>query len=122
MNKIRYLIPLLAILLLVMPARAQLNTDDTPTVTELVEDILLGEGVQVYNITSTGANRAIGSFTTLPATFSEVPMDGGVICQQVILPMQKGLMIPVVLPLTTGNPGIRIFQLFLVAQPQMMLL
>jgi gliding motility-associated-like protein len=79
MNKIRYLIPLLAILLLVMPARAQLNTDDTPTVTELVEDILLGEGVQVYNITSTGANRAIGSFTTLPATFSEVPMDGGVI-------------------------------------------
>jgi len=62
-----------------MPARAQLNTDDTPTVTELVEDILLGEGVQVYNITSTGANRAIGSFTTLPATFSEVPMDGGVI-------------------------------------------
>ncbi|MDA3820131.1 MAG: choice-of-anchor L domain-containing protein, partial [Candidatus Delongbacteria bacterium] len=79
MNKIRYLIPLLVILLLVMPARAQLNTDDTPTVTELVEDVLLGVGVQVYNITSTGANRAMGSFTTLPSGFPEIPMDGGVI-------------------------------------------
>ncbi|MGC9331741.1 MAG: choice-of-anchor L domain-containing protein, partial [Bacteroidales bacterium] len=79
MNKIRYLIPLLGILLLIAPVRAQLNIQDILTDQELVEQVLLGTGVQVYNITSTGAANALGSFTTVPATFPEIPMDGGVI-------------------------------------------
>ncbi len=79
MNRIRYLIPFLAILTSVLPAKAQLNIQDVLTDQELVQQVLLGEGVQVYNITSTGAANAIGSFTTVPSGIPEVPMDSGVI-------------------------------------------
>ncbi len=79
MNKIRYLIPLLSILLMVAPVRAQLNIQDTMTNQELVEQVLLGTGVQVYNITSTGDADALGTFSTGPTTFPEIPMDYGII-------------------------------------------
>src|SRR6056297_2945394 len=80
MNFIRYLIVIIPVFLLsILPGRAQLNIQDALTDAELVQQVLLGDGVQVYNISSTGANQAIGSFTTTPAGVPEIPMDGGVI-------------------------------------------
>lgn len=81
MNFIRYLIALspLVLLLSILPAKAQLAIQDVLTDTELVQQVLLGDGVQVYNITSTGDAQAIGEFTTTPAGVTEVPMDAGII-------------------------------------------
>lgn len=80
MNFIRYLIILLPLSMIsFLPVKAQLTIQDALTDQELVQQVLLGDGVQVYNITSTGADQAIGSFSTLPSGIPEVPMDAGII-------------------------------------------
>ena len=47
---------------LAYPVQAQLVVDDTPTPTQLVQNVLLGNGVIASNITFTGSLNAIGSF------------------------------------------------------------
>lgn len=47
-----------------VPLKAQLVIQDVLTDVELVEQVLLGDGVQVYNISSTAAAQSIGEFTT----------------------------------------------------------
>jgi len=58
--------------------KAQLVIDDILTDVELVEEVLLGTGVQVYNISSTGSGQAIGEFNT-GAGNPSVPMSNGII-------------------------------------------
>jgi gliding motility-associated-like protein len=58
--------------------KAQLTIEDILTDVQLVEQVLLGEGVQVSNITSTASGQAIGRFDT-GAGHASVPMSGGII-------------------------------------------
>ena len=44
-------------------SKGQLVVSNTQTPAQLVQNVLLGTGVQVSNITYTGANNARGSFT-----------------------------------------------------------
>jgi len=60
------------------PLKAQLVVQDVLTDVELVEQVLLGDGVQVYNISSTGAGQAIGQFDTGVGD-PTIPMSGGII-------------------------------------------
>ncbi len=60
------------------PLKAQLTIQDTRTDVELVEDILLGDGVQVYNISSNAAGQAIGEFDTGTGS-TDIPMSHGII-------------------------------------------
>ncbi|MBK7681002.1 MAG: choice-of-anchor L domain-containing protein [Bacteroidetes bacterium] len=65
MNK-RILISVSAILLLVCHStktKAQLTVSSAPTITQLVQNILLGSGVSASNITYSGSTTARGSFT-----------------------------------------------------------
>ena len=62
--------------LLSFSAKAQLVIDNSLTDQELVEQVLLGKGVQIFNITSTGANLAIGKFD---GTASNIGLDSGII-------------------------------------------
>ena len=65
MNK-RILITVSSILLLVClshQTKAQLTVSSAPTITQLVQNILLGSGVSASNITFTGTTTARGSFT-----------------------------------------------------------
>ena len=48
---------------LIITTQAQLTVSNTQTPTQLVQNVLLGAGVQVSNISYTGANQARGSFT-----------------------------------------------------------
>jgi gliding motility-associated-like protein len=60
------LLPLLFLLLTGIPgAKAQLIVDTSMTPQQLVQNVLLGPGVQAFNITYTGYPRAIGKFTAL---------------------------------------------------------
>ncbi|MEI6817021.1 MAG: choice-of-anchor L domain-containing protein [Bacteroidota bacterium] len=56
-------------------ATAQLTTSTTLTPTQLVQTILLGSGVQAFNITYTGVDTAIGSFN---GAASNIGLAGGV--------------------------------------------
>lgn len=56
--------------------RAQLTTSTVNTPTQLVEDILIGDGVAVSNIRYTGAANAIGSFD---GTATNLGIDKGII-------------------------------------------
>lgn len=65
MNK-RILITVSSILLLVCHSsqtKAQLTVSSAPTITQLVQNILLGSGVSASNITYSGSTTARGSFT-----------------------------------------------------------
>ncbi len=65
MNK-RILITVSSILLLVCHSsqtKAQLTVTSAPTITQLVQNVLLGPGVSASNFTFTGTNTARGSFT-----------------------------------------------------------
>ncbi|MDY0142293.1 MAG: hypothetical protein RBR97_10405, partial [Bacteroidales bacterium] len=74
MSKIKYiLISLCFSIFIGLSAKAQLAIQDFLTDTQLVQQILLGEGVQVYNITSSAAPQAIGQFTT-GSSIPELPM------------------------------------------------
>ncbi len=55
------------VLLAVMPfsAMAQLTTSTAYTPTQLVQNVLLGQGIQAFNITFTGYANAIGKFTSV---------------------------------------------------------
>lgn len=57
-------------------ASAQLIANNTLTPTQLVQQVLLGNGVQAFNITYTGDTGAIGSFI---GTSSNIGLPGGVI-------------------------------------------
>lgn len=71
----RYLfVPFLA--LLATGVRAQLTVNTTLTPTQLVQDVLLGQGVTASNVTFTGIPASRGSFT---ATSTNLGLDAGVI-------------------------------------------
>lgn len=56
---------------------SQLNTTNTLTPTQLVQDVLVGQGVIISNVTFTGYNNAIGKYTvTGPLTFG---IDSGIV-------------------------------------------
>lgn len=57
-------------------AKAQLTVDGTPTPTQLVQNVLLGSGVTVSNITYTGGNICSGSFN---GTASNIGFTSGVL-------------------------------------------
>ncbi|MBL4585812.1 MAG: choice-of-anchor L domain-containing protein [Flavobacteriales bacterium] len=57
-------------------AAAQIVIDDTQTPQQLVEEVLLGQGVVVSNITFTGAPEQIGYFNALNGNF---PIEEGVV-------------------------------------------
>ena len=79
MRKIKYIIVTICFLIIIgLSAKAQLVINDFLTDSQLVEQVLLGEGVQVYNITSSSAPKAIGRFTT-ESVIPELPMAGGII-------------------------------------------
>lgn len=44
-------------------SKAQLNINQTSTPTQLVQNVLLGSGVLVFNVTYTGSSEMIGAFT-----------------------------------------------------------
>src|ERR1044072_2177114 len=46
-------------------AKAQLTTDTSYTVQQLVQNVLLGPGITASNITYTGYSRAIGKFISV---------------------------------------------------------
>ncbi|MDD3878357.1 MAG: choice-of-anchor L domain-containing protein, partial [Bacteroidales bacterium] len=66
----------ISICLLSFDMKAQLVIDNTLTDEELVEQVLLGQGVQIFNITSNAASTAIGKFD---GTISNIGLDSGVI-------------------------------------------
>jgi gliding motility-associated-like protein len=70
------LLSFLVFCLLSFSVKAQLVIDNSLTDQELVEQVLLGKGVQIFNITSTGANLAIGKFD---GTASNIGLDSGII-------------------------------------------
>ena len=70
------LLSFLLFCLLSFSAKAQLVIDNSLTDQELVEQVLLGKGVQIFNITSTGANLAMGKFD---GTASNIGLDSGII-------------------------------------------
>lgn len=79
MRYIKYIILIISLTAVSsLSLKAQLTIQDILTDVELVQDVLLGDGVQVYNITSTGAGQAIGEFDTGVGDPS-VPMSGGII-------------------------------------------
>ncbi|MDD2385506.1 MAG: choice-of-anchor L domain-containing protein [Bacteroidales bacterium] len=79
MSKIKYILISLCFLIFIgLSAKAQLAIQDFLTDSQLVQQILLGEGVQVYNITSSAAPQAIGQFTT-GSSIPELPMSSGII-------------------------------------------
>jgi len=55
---------------------AQLTTNTALTPEQLVKDVLVGQGVDVFNVTYTGAENAVGQFD---ATLSNVGIDKGII-------------------------------------------
>lgn len=57
-------------------AKAQLIVDNTVTAEDAVQDILLGEGVEAFNITFSGDANQIGSFNS---ENSNIPLPDGVI-------------------------------------------
>jgi len=75
-----------------IPLQAQVIVDQTLTAEEVVETILLGEGVQIFNITYTGDLDQIGSFD---ANNSNILIENGMImatgsCVNVIGPNSSG--------------------------------
>jgi gliding motility-associated-like protein len=60
-------------------SRAQLTTDNTYTPTQLVQDVLLGSGIQAFNITYTGAPQAIGFFSGGNNGTPALGIDSGVV-------------------------------------------
>lgn len=67
---------LLLLSALAYPVQAQLVVDDAPTPTQLVQDVLLGNGVVASNIQFTGSLNAIGSFD---GTLSNLGIDSGLV-------------------------------------------
>lgn len=57
--------------------QGQLTVNTAPTPTQLVEDVLVGSGVQVTNVTYTGASAQIGSFDATNANLMSI--DSGVV-------------------------------------------
>ena len=55
---------------------SQLTTNTSLTPTQLVENILVGQGIDVFNVKYTGASKAIGQFN---ATTSNVGINQGLI-------------------------------------------
>lgn len=60
----------------VLSAKAQLIVDETVTPEQAVEDILIGDGVQISNITFSGDANQIGSFNS---ENSNIPLPEGVV-------------------------------------------
>jgi len=59
-----------------LSSEAQMVIDNTLTPTQLVEDVLLGQGVTVSNITYTGGTEQIGYFNAANANF---PIEEGIV-------------------------------------------
>lgn len=79
MSKIKYLVLTLFLASSFgLSSKAQLVIQDFLTDVQLVQDVLLGDGVQVMNITSTGHPQAIGEFST-GAGIPSIPMERGII-------------------------------------------
>ena len=67
---------LLLTFLFVHSAKSQLVVDDNVTAQQLVQDVLVGKGVQVSNVTFTGDPIQVGRFD---ATQANLPLDSGVV-------------------------------------------
>lgn len=79
MSKFKYIILTFSLFLVAcIPLKAQLVIQDILTDVELVQQVLLGDGVQVYNISSTASPGSIGEFDTGIGDPS-VPMSSGII-------------------------------------------
>ncbi|MBS1548056.1 MAG: hypothetical protein JSU02_11905, partial [Bacteroidetes bacterium] len=52
--------------LALLPCMAQVNVNTAMTPAQLVQNVLVGAGVTVSNITYSGGTTSIGSFTTGP--------------------------------------------------------
>ncbi len=77
MNKIyQAILVFTGLVLSVLSATAQLTVNNLLTPNQLVQQVLLGSGVQAFNVTYTGYDSAIGSFN---GTASNIGMAGGVI-------------------------------------------
>ncbi|MCA1761664.1 MAG: choice-of-anchor L domain-containing protein [Flavobacteriales bacterium] len=74
-------LPILLFLFLSVQAFAQLTVDNSLTAAELINDILLGEGVEAENITINGqaANAVNIQFGSFNAENSNIGIDRGVI-------------------------------------------
>ena len=55
---------------------SQLTTNTALTPTQLVENVLVGQGIEVFNVKYTGASKAIGQFN---AAASNVGINEGLI-------------------------------------------
>ena len=63
-NKLYFLFPLIALLFSATHSFAQVTVSQTGTVAQWVQNVLVGQGVTVSNVTYTGDLQAIGTFTT----------------------------------------------------------
>lgn len=80
---------------LAYPVQAQLVVDDAPTPTDLVQNVLLGNGVVASNITFTGSLNAIGGFD---GTMSNLGIDSGLV-------MTTGELVGINGPVGPNNSG-----------------
>lgn len=95
MKVFRSLLGLMIALFAFHQSSAQLVVDDTPTPTDLVQNVLLGNGVIATNITFTGSLNAIGSFD---GTAANLGIDSGLV-------MTTGEIVGVNGPVGPNNSG-----------------